>query len=61
MLYLDAATLQVGLYFYNRRHNVSPHEEEGSAGLAGPADLGPLGPRLRASLAAVLLRRRPAS
>ncbi|MFP3987833.1 cellulose synthase catalytic subunit [Streptomyces sp. E11-3] len=35
MLYSDAAALQVGLYLWNRRHNVSPHEPEGSGGLAG--------------------------
>src|SRR3954452_18901994 len=35
MLYVDAAALQIGLYFYNRRHNVSPHEKKGSAGVSG--------------------------
>jgi cellulose synthase/poly-beta-1,6-N-acetylglucosamine synthase-like glycosyltransferase len=35
MLYLDAAALQVGLYFWNRRHNVSPHERQGSSGMTG--------------------------
>ncbi|MBB4752341.1 cellulose synthase/poly-beta-1,6-N-acetylglucosamine synthase-like glycosyltransferase [Actinoplanes lobatus] len=35
MLYVDAALFQVGLYVWNRRHNVSPHEESGSSGLAG--------------------------
>jgi len=35
MLYVNAAVLQVGLYFWNRRHNVSPHEEEGSSGASG--------------------------
>ncbi|MEU0843409.1 glycosyltransferase family 2 protein [Streptomyces sp. NPDC005962] len=37
MLYSDAAMLQIGLYIWNRRHNVSPHEPEGSGGLAGMA------------------------
>ncbi|MGY1822614.1 glycosyltransferase family 2 protein [Geodermatophilus sp. SYSU D00079] len=37
MLYVNAAVLQVGLYFWNRRHNVSPHEEEGSSGISGMA------------------------
>nr|WP_275585974.1 cellulose synthase catalytic subunit [Geodermatophilus sabuli] len=37
MLYVNAAVLQVGLYFWNRRHNVSPHEEEGSTGISGMA------------------------
>ncbi|KUJ67238.1 glycosyl transferase [Streptomyces albus subsp. albus] len=35
MLYGDAAALQIGLYMWNRRHNVSPHEPEGSSGAAG--------------------------
>ena len=47
MLYVDAAALQLGLYFYNRRHNVSPHEKKGSAGVAGHADLGAVGADLR--------------
>jgi hypothetical protein len=29
--------LQVAVYFWNRRHNVSPHEEEGSSGVSGMA------------------------
>ncbi|NGN64912.1 glycosyltransferase [Streptomyces sp. A7024] len=37
MLYADAAALQIGLYMWNRRHNVSPHEPEGSGGVAGMA------------------------
>jgi cellulose synthase/poly-beta-1,6-N-acetylglucosamine synthase-like glycosyltransferase len=57
MLYLDAATLQVGLYFYNRRHNVSPHEEEGSAGMMGLLISALSAPVYAASLAAVMLRR----
>jgi cellulose synthase/poly-beta-1,6-N-acetylglucosamine synthase-like glycosyltransferase len=35
MLYVDAALFQVGLYLWNRRHNVSPHEDAGSSGLSG--------------------------
>ncbi len=35
MLYVDAALFQFLLYTWNRRHNVSPHEEAGSSGLAG--------------------------
>lgn len=34
-LYLNAAVLQLGIYFWNRRHNVSPHEQEGSSGVLG--------------------------
>ncbi|MET7826213.1 cellulose synthase catalytic subunit [Streptomyces sp. NPDC005386] len=37
MLYSDAAALRIALYLWNRRHNVSPHEPEGSGGLAGMA------------------------
>jgi cellulose synthase/poly-beta-1,6-N-acetylglucosamine synthase-like glycosyltransferase len=37
MLYVNAAVLQVAVYFWNRRHNVSPHEEEGSSGVSGMA------------------------
>ena len=35
MFYLDAAALQAGLYVWNRRHNVSPHESPGSSGAHG--------------------------
>jgi cellulose synthase/poly-beta-1,6-N-acetylglucosamine synthase-like glycosyltransferase len=57
MLYVDAAALQVGLYFFNRRHNVSPHEKTGSAGVAGMLISALSAPIYAASLAAVLLRR----
>jgi cellulose synthase/poly-beta-1,6-N-acetylglucosamine synthase-like glycosyltransferase len=35
MLYTNAALLQLGIYFWNRTSNVSPHEEDGSSGAAG--------------------------
>ncbi|WP_343237941.1 glycosyltransferase [Streptomyces sp. SID2999] len=35
MLYGNASALQIGLYLWNRRHNVSPHEPEGAGGIAG--------------------------
>lgn len=35
MLYVNASVLQVGIYVWNRRYNVSPHEEAGAAGIAG--------------------------
>ena len=57
MLYVDAAALQVGLYFFNRRHNVSPHEKKGSAGVAGMLISALSAPIYAASLAAVMLRR----
>jgi cellulose synthase/poly-beta-1,6-N-acetylglucosamine synthase-like glycosyltransferase len=58
MLYVDAAALQVGLYFFNRRHNVSPHEDEGSAGLSGMVISALSAPIYAASLAAAVLGRK---
>jgi hypothetical protein len=60
MLYLDAAALQVGLYFYNRRHNVSPHEKEGSSGLAGMMISALSAPIYVSAIAGALRRRRGA-
>ncbi len=57
MLYSDAAALQVGLYLWNRRHNVSPHEPEGSGGLAGMAMSALSAPIYLKSLGAALIRR----
>lgn len=34
-LYLMALVMQLSLYFWNRRYNVSPHEPEGTYGTAG--------------------------
>ncbi|MFK0231678.1 glycosyltransferase family 2 protein [Streptomyces vinaceus] len=58
MLYTDAAALQVGLYLWNRRHNVSPHEPDGSGGLAGMAMSAICAPVYLASLTSALLRTR---
>ena len=57
MLYSDAAALQVGLYLWNRRHNVSPHEPEGSGGLAGMVMSALSAPVYARSLVGALLRR----
>ncbi len=57
MLYSDAAALQVGLYLWNRRHNVSPHEPDGSGGLAGMAMSALSAPIYLKSLGAAVLRR----
>ncbi|WP_053746658.1 glycosyltransferase family 2 protein [Streptomyces sp. NRRL WC-3618] len=57
MLYSDAAALQIGLYLWNRRHNVSPHEPEGSGGLAGMAMSALAAPIYLKSLCEALLRR----
>ncbi|CAL9545655.1 hypothetical protein SUDANB120_04338 [Streptomyces sp. enrichment culture] len=56
MLYTDAAALQVGLYLWNRRHNVSPHEPAGSGGLAGIAMSAVCAPVYLASLTSAVLR-----
>ncbi|GGM10101.1 glycosyl transferase [Streptomyces fumigatiscleroticus] len=57
MLYSDAAALQIGLYLWNRRHNVSPHEPRGSGGLAGMAMSALSAPIYLKSLGEALLRR----
>ena len=58
MLYVDAAALQISLYFWNRRHNVSPHERQGSSGVAGMFISTLSTPIYVSSLAAALMRRR---
>jgi cellulose synthase/poly-beta-1,6-N-acetylglucosamine synthase-like glycosyltransferase len=58
MLYVDAALFQVGLYLFNRRHNVSPHEEAGSSGLVGMLASTLCAPIYVASYVGALLRRR---
>ncbi|MGW0732805.1 glycosyltransferase family 2 protein [Streptomyces sp. NPDC002851] len=57
MLYSDTAALQIALYLWNRRHNVSPHEPEGSGGLAGMAMSALSAPIYLKSLGEALLRR----
>ncbi|MEV6172986.1 cellulose synthase catalytic subunit [Streptomyces sp. NPDC051954] len=57
MLYSDAAALQIGLYLWNRRHNVSPHEPQGSGGLAGMAMSALSAPIYLKSFGEALLRR----
>ncbi len=57
MLYSDAAALQIGLYLWNRRHNVSPHEPEGSGGLAGMLMSAMSAPIYFTSFKAAVLRR----
>jgi cellulose synthase/poly-beta-1,6-N-acetylglucosamine synthase-like glycosyltransferase len=60
MLYFDAAALQVLLYFWNRRHNVSPHEDSGSHGIAGMFISTLTVPIYVSALFAAVLRRRTA-
>ncbi|MEU6275851.1 cellulose synthase catalytic subunit [Streptomyces populi] len=57
MLYSDAAALQICLYLWNRRHNVSPHEPEGSGGLAGMAMSALSAPVYLKALSEAVLRR----
>ncbi|KAB8164580.1 glycosyltransferase [Streptomyces sp. 3MP-14] len=57
MLYSDVAALQVGLYVWNRRHNVSPHEPEGSSGTAGMLMSALSAPVYARSLLDTVLRR----
>lgn len=58
MLYGNASALQIGLYLWNRRHNVSPHEPEGSGGIAGMAMSAMSAPLYARSLVDAVLRRR---
>ncbi|MGH3310229.1 MAG: glycosyltransferase family 2 protein, partial [Streptomyces sp.] len=57
-LYGNATALQIGLYVWNRRHNVSPHEPEGSGGLAGMLMSALSAPIYARSLFDALLRRK---
>jgi cellulose synthase/poly-beta-1,6-N-acetylglucosamine synthase-like glycosyltransferase len=56
-LYVDATAFQLLLYVRNRRHNVSPSEQEGSPGLAGMMMTVLAAPLYAASFVATLLRR----
>ncbi|MFJ1543608.1 glycosyltransferase [Streptomyces sp. NPDC088246] len=58
MLYGNASALQIGLYVWNRRHNVSPHEPEGSGGLAGMMMSALCAPVYARSLLDAVLRRK---
>src|SRR4051812_45276330 len=58
MLYGNASALQIGLYIWNRRHNVSPHEPEGSGGVAGMMMSALSAPLYAKALVDSLLRRK---
>jgi hypothetical protein len=58
MLYVDAAAFQTTLYYWNRRHNVSPHERVGTSGLAGMFISALSTPIYVSSLTCAILRRR---
>lgn len=57
-LYGCSGVLQVSLYFWNRRHNVSPHEPEGSYGVSGMLMSAFTAPIYLSALVGVLLGRR---
>ena len=59
MLYVNSAVLHLGVYFWNRRHNVSPHEQQGSSGVAGMAMSAMSAPIYVQALTQALLRREP--
>ncbi|WP_030320914.1 glycosyltransferase family 2 protein [Streptomyces sp. NRRL B-3229] len=58
MLYGNASALQIGLYIWNRRHNVSPHEPEGSGGVAGMVMSALSAPLYAKALVDAVLRRK---
>ncbi|MFH9887439.1 glycosyltransferase family 2 protein [Streptomyces luteogriseus] len=58
LVYGSAVALQLALYVWNRRHNVSPHEPAGSSGLAGMTMTLMTAPVYTRSLMDALLRRR---
>jgi cellulose synthase/poly-beta-1,6-N-acetylglucosamine synthase-like glycosyltransferase len=60
MLYVNSAVLHLGVYFWNRRHNVSPHEQEGSSGVAGMAMSAMSAPVYVQALVQAMRRREPA-
>jgi cellulose synthase/poly-beta-1,6-N-acetylglucosamine synthase-like glycosyltransferase len=55
--YVDIATMQFVLYRFMRRHNVSPHEPEGSSGLSGMVVSALAAPIYARALIRVVLRR----
>ncbi|MGY1693587.1 glycosyltransferase family 2 protein [Geodermatophilus sp. SYSU D00814] len=59
MLYVNSAVLHLGVYFWNRRHNVSPHEQEGSSGVAGMAMSAMSAPVYVQALRQAVLRQEP--
>jgi cellulose synthase/poly-beta-1,6-N-acetylglucosamine synthase-like glycosyltransferase len=56
--YVDVAAMQFLLYWFMRRHNVSPHEPKGSSGLSGMLVSALTAPIYARSLIKVVLRRK---
>jgi hypothetical protein len=57
-LYGCSGVLQMSMYFWNRRHNVSPHEPEGSYGVSGMILSALSAPIYASALIGVLLGRK---
>jgi cellulose synthase/poly-beta-1,6-N-acetylglucosamine synthase-like glycosyltransferase len=57
-LYGCSGVLQMSLYFWNRRHNVSPHEPEGSYGFTGMVMSALTAPIYLSAFVGVLIGRR---
>jgi cellulose synthase/poly-beta-1,6-N-acetylglucosamine synthase-like glycosyltransferase len=58
-LYLMTVVLQLSLYFWNRRANVSPHEPGGSYGIAGMAISSLTAPIYLSAMIGIALGKRP--
>ena len=58
-LYMMSLVMQLSLYFWNRRFNVSPHEPEGSYGVAGMALTALTAPIYFSALLGILFGKKP--
>lgn len=58
-LYLMSLVMQLSLYFWNRRYNVSPHEPMGSYGVAGMAVSALTAPIYFSALIGIMLGKKP--
>ncbi len=58
-LYLMTLVMQLSLYFWNRRHNVSPHEPAGSYGVSGMAMSTLTAPIYFSALMGIVLGKKP--
>lgn len=58
-LYLMSMVMQLSLYFWNRRFNVSPHEPEGSYGVAGMVMSSLVAPVYSSALMGILVGKKP--
>lgn len=58
-LYLMGLVLQLSLYFWNRRYNVSPHEPAGSLGVSGIAISALTAPIYLSALTGILMGKKP--